>query len=52
MLEQLKLARREEGQTMAEYAVILGVITLLVVVALGTLSDAIIAALEEVAGII
>ena len=41
-------ASREEGQTMAEYAVILGVITVLVVVTLGLLSDAIIGALSAV----
>ena len=47
-----KLQREEEGQTMAEYAVVLAVITLLVVVALTSLSDAIIAALDQVTGII
>ena len=34
-------ASREEGQTMAEYAVVLGVITIAVVVTLGLLSTAI-----------
>jgi Flp pilus assembly pilin Flp len=33
--------RHEEGQTMAEYAVVLGVITIAVVVTLGFLSTAI-----------
>jgi Flp pilus assembly pilin Flp len=33
--------QREEGQTMAEYAVVLGVITIAVVVTLGLLSTAI-----------
>ena len=47
-----KLQREEEGQTMAEYAVVLAVITLLVVVALTSLSDAIVAALDNVMGII
>jgi Flp pilus assembly pilin Flp len=47
-----KIRRAEDGQTMAEYAVILGVITLLVVVALTTLSGAIVTALNNVAGII
>lgn len=47
-----KLQREEEGQTMAEYAVVLAVITLLVVVALTSLSDAIVAALDQVTGII
>ena len=36
-----RLASREEGQTMAEYAVILGVITIAVVVIFGSLSAAI-----------
>jgi len=45
-------ASREEGQTMAEYAVILGVITVLVVVTLGFLSDAIIAALNAVIAVL
>ena len=35
------LRKREEGQTMAEYAVVLGVITIAVVVTLGLLSTAI-----------
>jgi Flp pilus assembly pilin Flp len=39
---------REEGQTMAEYAVVLGVITIAVVVTLGLLSDAIKATLTNV----
>ena len=39
---------REEGQTMAEYGVVLAVITVLVIVALGLLSGAIAAALDEV----
>jgi Flp pilus assembly pilin Flp len=38
----------EEGQTMAEYGVVLAVITVLVIIALGTLSGAIAAALDEV----
>ena len=45
-------ASREECQTMAEYAVILGVITVLVVVTLGLLSDAIIAALNAVINVL
>ena len=36
-----KLQREEDGQTMAEYAVVLGVITIAVVVTLGLLSTAI-----------
>ena len=42
--------KREEGQTMAEYGVVLAVITLGVVVALGFLSGAISAAIDEVTG--
>ena len=40
----------EEGQTMAEYGVVLAVITLLVVGAIGLLSGAIAAALDTVRG--
>jgi len=40
----------EEGQTMAEYGVVLAVITALVVLAIGTLSGAISAALNTVTG--
>jgi Flp pilus assembly pilin Flp len=40
--------KREEGQTMAEYGVVLAVITLGVVVALGFLSGAISTAIETV----
>lgn len=46
------LQRREEGQTMAEYGVVLAVITALVFAALTLLSDNIIAALERVAGVV
>ncbi|MFL5918946.1 MAG: Flp family type IVb pilin [Gaiellaceae bacterium] len=38
----------EEGQTMAEYGVVLAVITGLVVIAIGALSGAISAALDHV----
>ncbi len=41
---------REEGQTMAEYGVVLAVITLGVVVALGILSGAISEAINSVVG--
>ena len=40
----------EEGQTMAEYGVVLAVITGLVVIAIGALSGAISAALDTVRG--
>ena len=46
------LTRREDGQTMAEYGVVLAVITLAVVVALAALSGAIGDALNAVAGVL
>jgi len=46
------LRRREEGQTMAEYAVVLAVVTALVIGAVTLLSGNIKAALENVAGLI
>ena len=51
---QSKLAevRGEEGQTMAEYGVVLAVITLAIVATLVLLSDGINGALEEVTGIL
>lgn len=45
----LTLLRKERGQTMAEYAVVLTVIVIGVVVALGVLSDGITTALSSVA---
>ena len=42
------LAERQEGQTMAEYGVVLAVITLGVVVALGLLATAITGKLDDV----
>jgi Flp pilus assembly pilin Flp len=42
--------KREDGQTMAEYGVILAVITVAVVTAIGLLSGAIAAALDTVRG--
>ena len=49
VMEQIDALRnREEGQTMAEYGVVLAVITLGVVVALGFLSGAISDAIDEV----
>jgi Flp pilus assembly pilin Flp len=44
-------AKREEGQTMAEYGVVLAVITLAVIGAITLLSDNVRTALENVAGI-
>ena len=46
------LSRREEGQTMAEYGVVLAVITLAVVAAITLLSDNVRSALESVANIL
>jgi Flp pilus assembly pilin Flp len=42
----------QEGQTMAEYGVVLAVIVVLIVAALTLLSDGIRAALEKVAGVV
>jgi Flp pilus assembly pilin Flp len=44
------LREREDGQTMAEYGVVLAVITIAVFTALGLLSGNIVSAIEEVAG--
>jgi Flp pilus assembly pilin Flp len=44
--------KREEGQTMAEYGVVLAVITLLIVGTLGLLSGAINGALQSVIGVL
>jgi Flp pilus assembly pilin Flp len=46
------LRRREEGQTMAEYGVVLAVITLAVIAAISLLSDNVRNALESVANIL
>ena len=43
-----RLQNEEEGQTMAEYAVVLGVITVAVVLTLGLLSNAINSTLTDV----
>jgi len=45
------LRRHEEGQTMAEYGVVLAVITLAVIGAITLLSDNVRNAIENVAGI-
>jgi len=44
--------RREEGQTMAEYAVVVGVITPVVVLALITLGNSVVPILNAVAGLL
>jgi len=46
------VSRREEGQTMAEYAVVLGVITLAVVGVFTALSGGISTAITNVTGMI
>ena len=46
------LRRREEGQTMAEYGVVLAVVTLAVVASLTLLADNVRAAFESIAGIL
>jgi Flp pilus assembly pilin Flp len=46
------LRSREEGQTMAEYGVVLAVITLAVVAAISLLSDNVRSAIESVANIL
>jgi len=48
MFKSLVALKREDGQTMAEYGVVLAVIALAVVVALAALSGAISAAIAEV----
>jgi Flp pilus assembly pilin Flp len=49
---QIARLRREEGQTMAEYAVVLGVVTLLVIGAITLLGTNITSALNRIAGYI
>jgi Flp pilus assembly pilin Flp len=46
------LEKREEGQTMAEYGVVLAVITLVVVGSITLLSGAIASAIDQVTGIL
>ena len=46
------VSRREEGQTMAEYGVVLAVITLAVVAAITLLSDNVRSAIESVANVL
>jgi Flp pilus assembly pilin Flp len=50
--ELLVRLRGESGQTMAEYAVVLAVITIAVVVTLGLLSSSVSAQLNSVIGIL
>jgi Flp pilus assembly pilin Flp len=46
------LRSREEGQTMAEYAVVLAVITIAIIATLGALAGAIDGALQAVIGVL
>ena len=46
------LHRGEDGQTMAEYGVVLSVITLLVIGSITLLSDNVVSALESVASVL
>ena len=46
------LRRRQEGQTMAEYGIVLAVITIAVIGAITLLADNVRGALENVAGIL
>jgi Flp pilus assembly pilin Flp len=52
MIEHHQWVRDEKGQTMAEYAVVMSVITLAIVVTVGLLSTAIGAELTSVIGIL
>jgi Flp pilus assembly pilin Flp len=52
VLDRLTRVHEESGQTMAEYAVVLAVITIAVVVTLGLLSTAISSQLNSVIGIL
>jgi len=45
------LKKREDGQTMAEYGVVLAVVTLVVILAIGLLSSRISSAITKVANI-
>jgi Flp pilus assembly pilin Flp len=47
-----ELRRREEGQTMAEYGVVLAVITLVVITAISMLSASFVNAISSVASIL
>jgi Flp pilus assembly pilin Flp len=52
VLKLFNAFKREEGQTMAEYGVVLAVITLAVVASMVLLSDNVRGALESVASIL
>jgi Flp pilus assembly pilin Flp len=46
----IPLTHREDGQTMAEYAVVLAVITPALILVFATMADAIVARLQTVVG--
>jgi Flp pilus assembly pilin Flp len=50
--ELFELSQRQEGQTMVEYAVVLGVITLAILGALAALSGEISTAVNSVVGLV
>jgi Flp pilus assembly pilin Flp len=52
MISKINILRDEAGQTMAEYAVVLAVITVAVVVTLGLLSTAISDKMTSVIGVL
>jgi Flp pilus assembly pilin Flp len=49
-MQAVSMWRRDDGQTMSEYAIVLAVITPAIVAALALLSDAFVERLETVAG--
>jgi Flp pilus assembly pilin Flp len=48
LLRTYMLSRRDHGQTMAEYAVVLGIITAAIMLALGLISGSVSGALNSV----
>jgi Flp pilus assembly pilin Flp len=53
MSEEIRVeARPEQGQTMAEYTVVLGMITIAIVAAIATLSDGIRGIFEQVVALL
>ena len=52
VLKLFNAFKRDEGQTMAEYGVVLSVITIAVVTAVALLSSSIVDAITRVAGVV
>ena len=46
-IDRIRCRRREEAQTMSEYAVVLAVITPIVLLAFGSLSGAVLSAIDQ-----